>query len=296
MSEAREEILASFWTLAGETEVAGRGGTEVSPRDLRQRIEAAGEVGYTGVGLTHQDLEHWGRRYPAKELLQILDANGIRVVELEILFEWFQTGDRRRASDEVRGTLFRWAEALGASHVKVGTDGDGPAPEEFEQTAEEFAALCREAEEVGTKIALEPVAPGRIATPAEGLALIEASGASNAGLCIDVWHIARAGIPYAELEAVPGDRIAAVEVCDATLAQQGSWLDDTVDRRLPPGAGEFDVPAFVRAITAAGYDGIWGVEVLAIDTRSRPLDAAATENFGAARTQIRLARTASPAS
>jgi sugar phosphate isomerase/epimerase len=290
MYETRDEILASFWTLSGETEVAGRGGTETSPRDPRARIEAAGRAGYTGIGFTHQDLEFWGDRFPASELRRILDANGITMVELEMMFEWFQAGDRRRASDEVRGRMLRWAEALGAHHVKVGTDGDGPAPEEFEHTAEEFAALCRDAEQAGTRVAIEPVAPARVATPAEGLAMIEASGASNAGLIIDVWHVARAGIPYADLAEIPAERILAVELCDATLEPEGDWLDDTVDRRLPPGEGEFDVPAFVQQIMAGGYQGQYGVETLSITTRHQPLDQAAVVNYQAAVEQIRLAR------
>jgi hypothetical protein len=38
---ATHDILASFFTLAGDTRLAVLGGTEVSPHDLRRRIEVA---------------------------------------------------------------------------------------------------------------------------------------------------------------------------------------------------------------------------------------------------------------
>ena len=43
------ELLASYWTIAGDRYPGGP--TEVSPFSLRERCEAASAAGYTGLGL-----------------------------------------------------------------------------------------------------------------------------------------------------------------------------------------------------------------------------------------------------
>jgi hypothetical protein len=50
------DIIASYFTLAGDTQLAFRGGDEVSPFDLLDRIEAAARAGYTGMGFLDTDL------------------------------------------------------------------------------------------------------------------------------------------------------------------------------------------------------------------------------------------------
>jgi sugar phosphate isomerase/epimerase len=57
-------------------------------------------------------------------------------------------------------------------------------------------------------------------------------------------------------------------------------LDDLLRRpnRLC-GEGEFDVPGFIEAVQAAGYDGPWGIEVLSKELREWPLERLTTETF-----------------
>lgn len=48
-------------------------------------------------------------------------------------------------------------------------------------------------------------------------------------------------------------------------------LEDILDRRHLCGVSAMDVPAFIRAIRATGFDGTWGVEILADEHRKRTL-------------------------
>jgi sugar phosphate isomerase/epimerase len=76
---------------------------------------------------------------------------------------------------------------------------------------------------------------------------------------------------------LPASSLIAVELSDAPAAAVGNFFDDTFDNRLVPGDGDFDVPAFIRAITAIGYDGPWGIELMSTRTRTLPLDVALAE-------------------
>ena len=48
------ELLASYWTLAGDCYAMGP--SEVATFPLQDRVEAAAWAGYTGMGFAHQDL------------------------------------------------------------------------------------------------------------------------------------------------------------------------------------------------------------------------------------------------
>src|SRR5919112_3155273 len=117
------ELLATSWTSAGDA--APDRGDEVSPVDLRIRIETAADVGWEGFGLLHADLAIARDTIGLPELRRIFDGAGIRHVELEVLPWWWTTDERRTVSDERRTLLFDAAEVLGARTIKAAAEGGG---------------------------------------------------------------------------------------------------------------------------------------------------------------------------
>jgi len=105
--------------------------------------------------------------------------------------------------------------------------------------------------------------------------MVERADAPNGGLLIDIWHVVRSGSAVGDVARVPARFIKAVELCDAKLAMQGPIGVDTLHHRHLCGEGEFDVPGFIAALDAAGYDGPWGVEILSDAFRTLPLEEAA---------------------
>ena len=285
-SMARHDIIASFFTLAGNTHLAALGGTEVSPHDLRRRIEVAGATGYTGFGFADRDLRHWSERYPITEIRRFIDDSGIRVVEIENLSGWHLEGERRAASDALQAEVLAWAAELGARHVKVCADLSG-VDTSHEKFVEDFGALCEAAAGARTTIALEVMPLGAIKTPAQALSIIDESGASNAGLLLDVWHLARGGVDFAQLSSLPADRIANVELNDAAKDPvDGDLVKDGSGHRRVAGFGELGVDVFVDAVLATGYDGPFGDENISIDFRERGLEDAALTSYTAVRNLI----------
>jgi len=270
------ELLASCWTTAGNA--APMAADERSPFALTERIEAAAGAGYTGFGLVHADLIEAKKDLGYSALRQILDEHGVRHVEVEMLSDWYTTGPSRQASDIAREDLLEAAQALGARHIKIGGD-ISEAPVAWDVFVSEFAALCAQATGAGTRIAFEPMPFGNVADLTTARRLIDEAGAAAGGLILDLCHMSRGGVANADIAALPGRYIIAVELDDADEHVVGSLLEDTLQRRRLCGEGGLDVTGFVRAVLATGFDGPWGVEILSADFRKLDLHSQVSRSY-----------------
>jgi sugar phosphate isomerase/epimerase len=265
---APPDLIATSWTSAGPVRP---GRTDpVSPIPLDERIAAVAAAGYRGIGLGWDDLEAAERSIGFAALRDRIAAAGLEHVEVEFLDGWWLDGPRREASDRVREGLLRAARALGARHIKVGCGSFGDTRDHAVLVAE-LRRLADQAGEHGTRIALEPGAGSALDLTGEAIPLVAELAHPALGLMLDPWHLVRAGLPYEQaLAGLPSRLIAAAELSDGAARCEGTLFDDTFDRRLPPGEGDFDVPAFVAAVRRAGFDGPWGVEVMSERTRAQP--------------------------
>jgi sugar phosphate isomerase/epimerase len=279
------ELIASYWTLAGDTYNGAV--SEVSPRPIEERLEAAASAGFAGVGLLHPDLMAIELDMPFARLAAAAEDLGLRYIELECLDDWFTTGQRRAASDRVRADLLRAAEALGARHIKVVGDRFG---EEWptELLAKEFAELCREAAAAGAMVVLEPMAFTSLMDVHAALAVVEAAGEPNGKLLLDVWHVERAGTPLSEIADLPREAIGYVELNDAAAEPVGDLFEDTIQNRLMCGEGDLDLTGFLAAVETVGYQGPFGVEVISQRLRRRPLRDTADAAFATTANVIAL--------
>ena len=273
---AEIELIAGYWTLAGDTYPFAK--SEVSPFPLRHRIEAAASAGYKGIGLLHVDLMAAVREYNLHEIKSLLKHNGMRHVELEFLVDWFADGVRRQASDAIGRDLFEAAEILGARHIKVAPEIDGTVYP-LSQVVDEFGLLCREAAERGTAIALEMMPFSQINNFVRALGLVESAGGSNGGLLLDLWHVARGGMDYNEVSTVPTKRIVSVELDDADAQPHGSLWEDTLHHRRLCGEGSLRPCEFIAVLRRAGYRGVYSVEIISREHRKRGLEEAALRAF-----------------
>lgn len=270
------ELLAGYWTIAGDREPMGS--TEVSEYSLRERVEAIAEAGYTGIGLVIQDIAHNRATMGLKGMKQLFDDNGIKHVEVEFLGDWFETGEKRRDSDRIRHELTEAAAELGARDIKGSGQMYGETID-VELYAREFAQWCDEAKAVGADVAIEVLPFTNISELKTAKKLLDLADRPNGGLCIDIWHMARGNVPYSEVAEFPLKYIKSVELNDAMPeVKESMWLD-TIRERVYPGEGSFDVPAFIRAIKATGWDDFWSVEILSKKYRVTPLKEQAKRSF-----------------
>jgi len=283
------ELIASYWTIAGD--VYPLGPNEISPFPFEKRVEVAARAGYRGLGLLHADLMAVANRLGLKEMRRILDASGMQHVELEFLSDWYVQGPVRAESDTVRKDLLEAAEALSARCIKIAPGLGEPSLDDvaldMPRMIESFAALAREAAKYGTSIALEIMPFSNIRTVSAALELVSADPQPNGGLYLDIWHMARGGIDYSEVAKIPQQWIKAVELDDADRDMVGTLWDDTRFHRRLCGDGALDIPAFLKAIDETGYQGPYAVEIISREHRRLPLEEEAKRSFETTMAQFR---------
>ena len=201
-------------------------------------------------------------------------AGGLPVDSVGPLMDWALPDDPdRREELEV---LLEVASAAD-SHVVVcvGPMSELPLPAPADLVAgvtEKLSKLAQFARGSGVRLALEPVgrsssrprAVSGLQALADALAVVDAVG-PDAGLCVDSYNVATAGVAYSELASVTPDRIAIVQFADRDPASP--W-------RALPGEGDLDLPPFLEALTACGYAGAVSVETFPQEPWKDPREAA----------------------
>ncbi|MFF4600734.1 sugar phosphate isomerase/epimerase family protein [Amycolatopsis sp. CA-161197] len=283
-----DALLSTCWTSAGDVMPQRNG--DLSPFDIRDRVAAAAEAGFSGFGITHTDLVAVRESIGFPALAREFEQHGITTVEVEYIDDWWCSGERRERSEAVRADLLHAAEALGASHIKAGAGqpGDTVGPDRLR---EEFAALAQAAAAAGTRIALEPAAFSMMTTiePAAGLVRDVAHPAG--GLLVDIWHIYRSAMSYEDMERIlPPEYVFAAEINDGYQQVTGTLFEDTFDNRLYCGEGDFDVASFVKSLRRLGFSGPWGVEMMSLDHRTLDVRTATTQAAAAAAKLLASAR------
>ncbi|MCX4593999.1 hypothetical protein OG819_30865 [Streptomyces sp. NBC_01549] len=93
---AADKFLATCWTTAGDA--APDQEDQRSPLNLRERVEAARDAGFTGFGVLYADLAEAEREYGFPGIRSLFEDNGISHIELELLTDWWAGGPRRTPS------------------------------------------------------------------------------------------------------------------------------------------------------------------------------------------------------
>jgi sugar phosphate isomerase/epimerase len=121
------------------------------------------------------------------------------------------------------------------------------------------------AEAAGVRIGLEPYQQQGgedwtiISTVPEALELIHEAGDSPAlGIQFDVWHLWNTDTLFDDIEQEL-ERFVGVHVCDYRDPTR-SFAD-----RVFPGEGVADVPRILAALDAAGWDGLYDIEIFSDD-------------------------------
>lgn len=139
----------------------------------------------------------------------------------------------------------------------------GPAGDRADARAvvvEGLRAIADEADRLGIRVGVEPV--NRIGGEAwtivssipETVELLAEVGRSGLGIMFDVWHLWETPSLLADIQEHAG-RFVGVHVCDWRAPTRG-WAD-----RVLPGDGVAPLPAILRALDDAGWDGYYDLEI-----------------------------------
>jgi sugar phosphate isomerase/epimerase len=125
--------------------------------------------------------------------------------------------------------------------------------------------IAAEAQRLGLKIGIEPYQRdgGELWTIVSSIPetielLRDAGDPPAAGVQFDVWHLWNTPTLFDDIESEIA-RFVGVHVCDVRDPTRG-WAD-----RALPGEGIAEVPQILRALDAAGWDGLYDIEIFSDD-------------------------------
>jgi sugar phosphate isomerase/epimerase len=214
-----------------------------------EQIRAAAAAGFDAVGLRivpaeATDVPVVGDAPLLREIKRLLADTGLSVLDMEVI---------RLVPDTQVAALLPALEIgaeLGAGYVLViGNDPDQG------RTRENFASLCEAAAGFGLRVMLEFVPYRCVRTIEQAHQLIQETGPSNAGICVDALHLSRSGGSPAALRALDPSLFSYMQLCDARPAKPTQPAPAELGQeartgRLYPGEGALELRDLLEALPA----------------------------------------------
>jgi sugar phosphate isomerase/epimerase len=221
--------------------------------DLQQTVEAA-----AGAGFTQASVWEWHAAKTGVEATRgMVDAAGLKVRALETAIPWSAGPETAMRKSERALDI---AEALGADILLASAN---PSPLDVGLASEGFAALCERANGRGMTVVVEFIPFRTIGDLATTWAIIEAAGAPNGGILLDMmhWHYQTGGPDLSLLETIPGAHVPYVQVCDAPPGlDEDSYMTAAVSARPLPGEGVVDIGSLLDVLARIGADPYFAFE------------------------------------
>lgn len=264
--------------MSNKTRVMWNGTVRALP--FRDQVEAARIAGCSAIAVTPSDYNKWlGASTSTADLRKIASDSGVRITHLDPFVRW--TVDWKPhlegmdfPSDIVgfdADDFFRMAAAL---EVDSFTAWSGFAAGRYSRSEIEdaFGALCTRAGKEGLRCDLEFIPVFGVNTLKMAWEILQQVNASNSGIVFDFWHYMRSGPDETLLRSIPGKKITAVQLCDATaeVPPGMSLAYDGLSNRLTPGEGAFPIAKLVGILQQTGALNNVGIEVFS--TRFDGLD------------------------
>jgi sugar phosphate isomerase/epimerase len=237
---------------------------------LRELIGIAAAAGFDGLTLWPNMWRHALRRdgLTLKDVRDLLDEHGVTVTDVEMVADWrpsivgagFPSTGRVEAFEVARALGARTLDTAHAVSGELGLDRDAVA----------FAQLCDDAAEHGLRVALEFVPFTAVPDLGTALELLRRAGRPNAGLVIDLWHLARSGSAPGALADVPPELIYTVQLADGPASPHDDLIEDARSRRQLPGAGELRIAEGIATLRGMGVEVPIGPEVFVAEWADRP--------------------------
>ncbi len=219
---------------------------------LGERIDAAKGAGFTEIGLSCRWTNLWLADHSIDELVDTLDAAEMRVGELEAIRVM------RAEPDPLEDVAALLAERLRPARLQCIGPYDGTIDDavvRIRRVADRFA-------EWNVDLVLEPLPFTNVQTPADAADIIIRTERDNVGMCMDVWHLYRMGLPLSHLDGL-WPVITTVQINDGTIVAEDPdlYADCLANRRLL-GDGEFDLVGLLRARAANRPDSSLSLEII----------------------------------
>lgn len=227
---------------------------------LNEKLEAIAAAGFEGVELFEMDVTASDQTPEA--IGQMVRGLGLELVALQPLrdFEGLPEPQRTQAFERAKRKL-DLANRLGAPRILVCSSTSPAALGGIDRAATDLRELGELAQQAGVEIGFEALAWGRhVWDYRDSWEIVRRAAHPSIKLILDSFHILARKLPLNQIRAIPADRIGFVQVSDAPLMDM-NILQLSRHYRCFPGQGEMDIPGFMEALSATGFDGWLSHEV-----------------------------------
>ncbi|MDO7835514.1 TIM barrel protein [Sphingobium sp. HBC34] len=227
---------------------------------LEEKLRAAAAAGYDGVEIFENDLIASPLR--PRAVRAMLDDLGLACMLYQPFrdFEGMPGALRQRAMDRAEAKFDLMGE-LGADRILVCSNCSPAALGERNRIVADLHELGERAAAHGIIVGYEALAWGRhIFDHRDAWAIVEAVDHPNIGIILDSFHSLSRGIASDSIRAIPGDKIAFVQLADAPRLDMDLLYWSRHFRNFP-GQGGLPVSDYVAEIARTGYNGPLSLEI-----------------------------------
>ena len=227
---------------------------------LEEKLRAAAAAGFDGVEIFENDLIACPLR--PREVRALLDDLGLACLLYQPFrdFEGMPGSLRQRALDLAEAKFDLMGE-LGVNRILVCSNCAPQALGERSRIVADLRELGERAERRGIIVGYEALAWGRhVFDHRDAWAIVEEVDHPAIGILLDSFHSLSRGIASESIRAIPGSKIAFVQLADAPRLDMDLLYWSRHFRNFP-GQGGLPVNDFVAEIRRTGYDGPLSLEI-----------------------------------
>ncbi|MFZ1871733.1 MAG: TIM barrel protein [Chania sp.] len=245
---------------------------------LPEKLAAIAAAGFEGVEIFENDLLY----FPGKpaEIRQRAQDLGLAIT-LYQPFRDFEGAPRSLMAGNLERARRKFAlmQELGCDRMLLCSNVSPDSCGQFEQQVEDLAQLAALAQQQEIVVAYEALAWGQhVNRYRQAWERVRAVDSPALGLALDSFHILALGDNLEQLDDIPLEKIAFLQLADAP------WLNMEVIEwsrhfRCFPGQGELPLVEFAAALLRKGYRGPWSLEVFNDGFRAAPSAATAQDGL-----------------
>ena len=229
--------------------------------DLGEKLAAIAKAGFDGIEIFEQDFISFDLS-PADVRKMVADQ-GLEITLFQPFrdFEGLPEGPlRQRAFSRARHKFDLMCE-LGTDLMLICSSVHPAGLGGIDRCADDFQELGEIAKSYGVRVGYEALAWGRfINDHRDAWEVVRRADHENVGLILDSFHTLGRKLDPDSIRTIPGDRIFFVQLADAPAIDM-DLLYWSRHFRYMPGEGDLDLPAFMDALYATGYDGPLSLEI-----------------------------------
>ena len=221
---------------------------------LEAKLSAAAKAGFRAIELLENDLTFYAGK--ARDARRLADDLGVEIVALQPLkdFEGAPEPQRGRNFDRAMRKLELTRE-LGAPLLCLSSSTAEDASADFGRIAEDLAELADLARQYGLRLGYEALSWGRhIKDWTAAWEVVAKADRDNLGIVLDCFHICARKNPIEPIAALPGDKIALVEIANSPALEM-DLKSLSRHYRCYPGQGDYPVVDYLDAVLRSGYRG-----------------------------------------